>query len=317
MNMTNQDLFSHDFKGQFSGHETFPLRHGWLKKAYDIVSDAGENAGVDLFKGPEAIVRFGVGKNMAIAIRHWGIVCGVLQEDTNGCISPTPFGDFLLGQNGVDPYLESSASIWLIHWRLAGASPSKATTWYWAFNHLPSQQFDRAGITATLLSIAKERKWKRAAASTFKRDVECFVRCYAPKKVKGQTTEESIESSLSELSLITPLGTSSFRFNRGPHTSLPDEVFAWAVFEYWRERDSSKVLSIEQLTYDPGSPGRVFKLDDSSVADRLMRLSEVTGNRATWSDTSGIRQVQIHKDLDDGYAFLASAFPSASTEETA
>ena len=315
--MATQGLFPHDFKGQFSGHETFPLRHGWLKKAYDIVANAGHGAGADLFKGPEAIVRFGVGKNMAIAIRHWAIVCGVLQEDRNGPISTTPFGDFLLGPNGVDPYLESLASIWLIHWNLAGTNPSKATTWYWAFNHLPTQQFDRAGITTTLLSIAKERNWNRASASTFKRDVECFVRCYAPKKVKGQITEESIESSLSELSLITPLGASSFRFNRGPHSSLPDAVFAWAVFEYWRKRESSTVLSIEQLTYDPGSPGRVFKLDDSSVADRLMRLSEVTENRATWSDTSGLRQVQIHKDLDDGYAFLASAFPSGRTRGAA
>ena len=47
---------------------------------------------------------------------------------------------------------------------------------------------------------------------------------------KGVTTEERIETPLSELSLITQLGTSSYRFNRGPQLSLPDEVFAWSLF---------------------------------------------------------------------------------------
>ena len=28
------------FRAQFSGHETFPLRHLWLKKAYDQVAAA-------------------------------------------------------------------------------------------------------------------------------------------------------------------------------------------------------------------------------------------------------------------------------------
>jgi len=55
------------FKGQFSGHETFPLRHLWLRKAYDAVERGAPRT---VFRAPESIVTFGVGKNMALAIRY-------------------------------------------------------------------------------------------------------------------------------------------------------------------------------------------------------------------------------------------------------
>jgi len=45
---------------QFAGHETFPLRHGWLKKAYDAVK-AEENSGVapgTVFNEESAIATF-------------------------------------------------------------------------------------------------------------------------------------------------------------------------------------------------------------------------------------------------------------------
>ena len=32
-------LYENDYKPKLSGHETFPLRYGWLKKALDAVSD--------------------------------------------------------------------------------------------------------------------------------------------------------------------------------------------------------------------------------------------------------------------------------------
>ena len=36
--MTRGPLYEPDYKPQFSGHETFPLRYGWLKKAFDAGS---------------------------------------------------------------------------------------------------------------------------------------------------------------------------------------------------------------------------------------------------------------------------------------
>jgi hypothetical protein len=67
-----------EFKGQFSGHETFPLRHLWLRKAFDAVEPGAPRT---IFSSPDSIVTFGVGKNMALAIRHWALACGIIEED--------------------------------------------------------------------------------------------------------------------------------------------------------------------------------------------------------------------------------------------
>jgi len=80
-----------NYKLQFAGHETFPLRQLWLRKAYDAVARSDEIAPRGTFNDPDAIVAFGVGKNMVAAIRHWGLACNVIQETKGGYI-PGPFG---------------------------------------------------------------------------------------------------------------------------------------------------------------------------------------------------------------------------------
>jgi hypothetical protein len=51
------------------------------------------------------------------------------------------------------------------------------------------------------------------------------------------------------------------------------------------------------IAYGEGSPGRVFKLDEDSVADRLMGLSDLTEGFLAWTDTAGLRQ--LHKKAGD------------------
>jgi hypothetical protein len=68
---------------QFSGHETFPLRQLWLRKAFDAVAESGEPAPRSVFADEEAIVRFGVGKNMATSIRFWATACEIIEEKSD------------------------------------------------------------------------------------------------------------------------------------------------------------------------------------------------------------------------------------------
>ena len=54
----------------------------------------GGAAPKSIFTDPEAIVTFGVGKNMVGAIRHWALTCGVLEEDGD-FFRTTQIGDYL------------------------------------------------------------------------------------------------------------------------------------------------------------------------------------------------------------------------------
>jgi hypothetical protein len=274
-----------ELKGQFSGHETFPLRHLWLRKAYDAVENGVPRS---IFADAEAIVNFGVGKNMALAIRYWALAAGIMEE-TEALLRPTKLGKRLFGK--WDPYMESPISAWIVHWEIA-RRPLPATTIYWAFNHVANQTFDADSLAAEILNYARERKWTRVADKTVERDVDCFLRGYAPRQEK-HIGEDALEPVLAELGLLRPLPGRVYEFSRGPKPSLPSEIFAYALDEFWQQYapDGAKTLSVEAATYEPGSPGRVFKLDENSVVERLAEIGDTTDGAMVWSDTAGVRQV--------------------------
>ncbi|NJN66684.1 MAG: DUF4007 family protein [Chloroflexaceae bacterium] len=149
-------MFPPSFTPTFSGHETFVLRTNWLKKGYDIIKQHP-----DLFSQPDAYVKLGVGKNMSQSIRYWGRVCGMFDKKADGTgHKPTPLGDWLLDSDqGVDPYLVSPASWWLLHWQLA-ARPEAAITWFYTFNLLRGGEFTISQLGLHLQSLAAEHGWR-------------------------------------------------------------------------------------------------------------------------------------------------------------
>jgi hypothetical protein len=296
-----------DFKGQFSGHETFPLRHLWLRKAYDAVKNAGQvPAPRALFGEDDAIVRFGVGKNMVSSIRHWALACEIITEDEGG-YRATGLGDFLFDDNGVDPFMESPATTWLVQWLVAGR-PERTTTWYWVFNHFPGQTFDREGIAKGILDFCKERKRQRTSAATIKGDVQCFIRSYVPRD-ESKFTDDVIEPVLGELGLVKPIGSKAYEFRRGPKPSLPDGVFNYALHEFWgRYAPDQGTLAVEAVAFEPGSPGRVFKLDEHSLVERLARIEESSRGVYLWSDTAGVRSISRRESRIDPFRLLAAAY---------
>ena len=71
------------YKGQFTGHETFPLRHLWLRKVHDEVTKNERGAEKGIFSNPESIVTFGLGKNMVSSMRHWALACGIIEPESD------------------------------------------------------------------------------------------------------------------------------------------------------------------------------------------------------------------------------------------
>jgi hypothetical protein len=277
-------------KPQFSGHETFPLRQLWLHKAVRAVNGSDE---ASPFGDDEAIVRFGVGKNMVTSIRFWATACNVI-EPAGDRYAATELGHNLFGEDGVDPYCEQPGTAWLMHWFLA-STYDKTTTWYFLFNHVSQQVFDRDAIVSTLwqgfddLSAAVPTL-KRLSLATLKRDVECCIRSYVPR-LGSESPEEMSEPLLGELGLIQQNAKGTFEFRRGSKRSLPDGIFAYALLDYWKRQHAGSVMAFDRVAHGYGSPGRVFKLDEDAVADRLMSLEALTDGDIQWTEQAGIKQV--------------------------
>jgi hypothetical protein len=323
--MTRSLLDNSTYKLQFAGHETFPLRYGWLKKAYDAVQEAENEApgtGASVFLEDTAIARFGVGRNMVLSIRHWALATHVIKAtdvvgERSSRITTGHIGDLLFGESR-DPFLEHPGSLWLLHWTLA-SQPGRATAWHWAFNEFHEPAFDRDLMTRRLArrcddlrQAGRLGKDKSIAEVTIRRDVECVIRTYHAAAPGGRRApEDSIESPLAELSLIQKAGVGDqFRFRRGPKPSLPDEVFLYALIDFWRPLvDSRRSFSVDFLTFERGSPGQVFLLDEEAVAERLVRLDEITQGALRWDESSGMRQLYAPGLADlDGEATLRSLY---------
>ena len=104
--MARGPLFQDGYRHQFSGHETFPLRYGWLKKAFDAVQateEQTENKWV--FLREDSIARFGVGKNMVASMRHWATATGMIEESASQSLQTTRLGRKLLSKKGLDPFM--------------------------------------------------------------------------------------------------------------------------------------------------------------------------------------------------------------------
>lgn len=321
--MARGPLYQPEYRPLFSGHQTFALRYGWLKKAYDAVETSGNDPGnKSIFLSDAAIANFGVGRNMVGSIRHWATSCGVIREEPGTArLVVTPLGRFLLGADGVDPYLEHPASLWLLHWSLCSGETSRGlkTTWFWAYSHFTGGVFRREDLVDGLMKFAEARGWPRVSRTTVQRDVECFVRSYESRPTGHRgTAEESLESALAELGLIRGM-RGQFQFVRGPKRSLPNEVFVLALNSFWNRIGATGTLSFEAIAHEPGSPGRVFLLDEGDLADRLLALDEVSGGVLRWSETAGLKQALRIRPLleDETFRLLRKFYRRPLTEEAA
>lgn len=274
----------------FSGHGTFPMRYGWLKKSFDALYEAENNFNnlnaKDVFSSHDAIAKFGVGKNMVSSMRHWCNVTNVLDEN-----KLTLFAKQIFKDNGFDPYLENPITLWIIHYYLA--TNRQLLTYYWFFNINNLLNLDRKTLQNEIEKYCAKEGHEIPSSITIKRDVECFVRLYMYKT--SQNNDDAVESPLTELGLIIPIHKQGyFAGNRGAKSNLSPALFWASVFLFWdRSYKNQKTLNLSSLAYNPLSPGRVFLLDENSIVEYIYDSAHLFNGQIEWSETAGMRQLKI------------------------
>lgn len=274
----------------FSGHETFTLRQMWLKKVFDQKTE-DNRIKKSVFTDNESIARFGVGKNMVASMRHWALATNLIVEKQSDDYELSAIAKQIFANDGLDPYSENPSTAWFVHWQLAGLG-SRSTTWFWLFNKVTAPNFTKADLEKPLADFAAKFNTKRGiSVSTLVRDIDTCIRSYAPRSGAG-SPEDFAEPMLGELGLIEEESKGTFAFRRGPKPTLSDGMFIYALIDYWEALDpAANSMAFESIVYGEGSPGRVFKLDEESVAERLFSLEDFTGGVFSWTDNSGLRQV--------------------------
>lgn len=278
---------------QFSGHETFPFRYGWLKKGVDQLATVP-----DIFDLDDATTRLGVGKNMVKAIRHWLLATGLAEAANGRGLVVTELGRSLVADGGLDPYLEDSGTLWMLHYFLTRA-PGRSHSWHWLFNLWKDREFQKEQLLVELSAFAHEAAG-RASANTIRRDLDCLMGCYAPKlRAKDKAIQEdSLDCPLVELGLIQNAGDpQTYAFQVGDHVTLSSRVFAFCLHDFWmRHYAHQKTLAFEHIFYSVGSPGKVFKLSYAGLVRHLEALNVVTNGALRFDEQTGLRQVYRDQD---------------------
>ena len=287
----------------FTGHDTFPLRHGWLEKAFHAISSEDKNP----FTAEDAIVKFGVGKNMVNAIKHWALATSFIKRNDDG-YTTSNYAQHLL-QEDVDPFIENIGTIWKIHYEFCKKSTN--TTPYWIFSHLNTPTFSREYLEPKLQKFAVENGKSEPAIKTLRTDINVALAMYCRAKSKTTLKEEDISSPLAELNLIRRTDDNRYTLNTGFKKTLPQNLFISSIVDFWETKDlidESKTNSIrlESLLVTPQSPGRIFVLSENELTDRLHDLHLQTDGALQLSETAGILQIfkntekyNAHKLLSD------------------
>ncbi|WP_133408271.1 DUF4007 family protein [Parashewanella tropica] len=306
-------------KAKFTGHDTFPLRYGWLYKAVNHLNLGGKIQTSNEESVRKAIVNLGVGKNMVNAIRYWAEACNVMSTNTKSEQSVTLLGNYLFEDkdhegNGRDPYLEQIGSVWLIHFWL-NFNFETLTSYRYFFNFSNVQHFEKSKLISDAIDDCSLMVTNDIGnPNTIKKDVDCFLNTYCKKikntssKKKETVNEDHFTSPLAELDLVQELGGGFYISKLDERESLPIEIFIYSLLHFMRvETAESKINTIDfdSLLTKPCSPGRIFRLSETGLGQKLDEAQEITNSDISWIDSLGLRQVKISDSLlKEPQAFL-------------
>jgi hypothetical protein len=283
----------------FARHETFHPRYGWIKKGFDAA-----NHDPRVFVRDDAHVVLGVGKNMVRSIRYWCHAFKVLQDDPDATgrqreSVPTAFGEFLLGKNGIDRYLEDLGSLWLLHWHLL-KDPSTATAWRYAFFLNGRAEISSKELTGQLLDyVEDEFPTARTAKSSLNKDATCILRMYGELPTGKDVSEESIHCPFAELGLLRPTADGKrYAFRIGPKSGLSSDLITGICLDYAADAASAaQTIALTRLLRGEGGPGLALRLRE---ADLYGALEEVAQREAAVGLTEAAGVIQLSFSADPG-----------------
>lgn len=261
----------------FSGHESFACKQFWLKKGYDFAKSGQK------FSDDTAVIDLGVGKNMVNSIRFWANAFGVIENKSEA----GRIGNYLLGDDGKDTYLEDIGSVWLLHYNLV--KNNHASIYQIVFNEF---QNERSEFTKTHLHNFLKKKCEEVSPkfynkNTIDRDITVFLKNYLKPEKKRTEIEDNFAGLLHELNLLEKVlrekttleeandkskGKEWYYFIRKDEKdTLPKEILLYAILDSFAEKSS---ISFKELFSGENAPAQIFALDRNGLYLKIDALQE-------------------------------------------
>ncbi len=289
---------------RIAGHESFPCRYTWLPKAVRGLHDNPK-----LFsKEDDAMVALGVGKNMVRSIRFWSQAASMTNAGAKGDgHSRTKLGEALLGERGLDPFLEDIRTLWLIHWNLSTNIESPLLAWDYLLNRWHEPELVPSAALKALQKEAEKHEG-RFSVVTLEQHLETFLHTYVPTRGrKGEVQEDNLDCPLVELELITKIGDRGndnssgkrepiYSFRRDEKPEISPELFAYCLNDFWQKHHKGEdTIPFREVAHGHGSPGQIFKLPEEDIRTRVDALR----GSITYIESANQQRLHKHNNRDN------------------
>ncbi len=281
---------------RFGGHETFPIREGWLHRGLQLLT-----AEPDRLVEEHAADWLGVGRNMAKAIRYWLVATGLgdrtllASTKQKGLLPPeaTELGHLVWKR---DPYLLEPGTWWALHINLAN-NPEFAYSWNWFFNRFASPRFERSVCVESLIRKLQLSRQRVPSHKTLQRDVGCLLASYAqPIPAERVDPEDASECPFRELGLLQHFRTSgTYRCNQG-QKDIPAELFGFAIARALPRTATTADrtdVTLREAALEGNGPGKVFLLGEEGIFDLVTRFDNEPNSLVRVAGLAGERLVQL------------------------
>ncbi|WP_395051468.1 DUF4007 family protein [Flavobacterium sp.] len=279
----------------FSGHETFHCRHLWLKKGYDFIKKGRK------FTDNDAVVELGVGKNMVSSISFWMKAFGIIDKD--GLL--TDFADYILEDNGKDPYIEDEATLWLLHYQLI--TQNIASTYSLIFNEFRREkiEFTRDNFIAFVVRKAEELNLSQINKNTLSTDFEVLTKMYLRTDAQSKDREDTFSGLLTELNIIQEekrkvddKTVTFYSITTEEKSEIPDEVLLYAILD---NDNFDKSISLYTIEQEPDQAGSIFAIGRTGLINKIESISSNKKFKKygiTFNDHAGIKELQFKTKPD-------------------
>jgi len=268
----------------FSGHESFHCRNLWLKKGYEFISNGKS------FISNDAVTDLGVGKNMVSSISYWMKSFGLIKNQNK----LTTIADFIFGKDGVDPYLENPATLWLLHYHLI--KENNASIYSLVFNEFRKKriEFNKLHLLNFIKAKCEETR-SNFANSTVMRDISVFLRNYVKPTNTNKNLEDYFSGIFIELNLVEQLFKYNereiewFKIENKEREDLPAEILLYCILD---NEHYSNSITLDEILHGYNSIGSVFALTAKGVIDKIEYLVN-KNNKIRFTDDAGIKLLQF------------------------
>ena len=266
----------------FSGHESFACKSHWLKRGYDFVNSERN------FNDDDAVVHLGVGKNMVASIKFWLKATGLLKD--TGLVDIA--GHLLDDENGKDPYIEDTGTLWLLHFLLIHTDYATIYRTTFVDYHRQRNIIEKSKLQNYIKHVCFEETGYKNLYNdnTVKRDIGVMLHNYCVKNGSNVNVEDC-NSLFVPLNLVCETDKDTYRFNYDTRSDVPSLIFLYALLVKFEGRHSISFEDIAELAL-------IFCLTNNDLLNIINHLCDLYPSEIVFSDVAGIKELQFRATLN-------------------